>query len=146
MILDKETQLSAAQAITASAASTNIYDFGATPDSGFGTSLKLQCNIDTTFTTLTHLNFIGQTAASAADLNNSPTNIFDTSVALIANTQHPLGLSAGATILLPAIAGNLQRFFRLKYVPGGANAGAGALTTTLAVIDTQNNVPTTDFR
>lgn len=51
MILDAKLEFSDAQAITSTADSTNIINFGnADPNQGEGTKLVFHCDVDTTFT------------------------------------------------------------------------------------------------
>lgn len=133
-MLDNHTLFSNAQAITATAASTNVYDTGATPDSGAGQPIVLFCGVGTAFSVLTHLEIKAQT--SATENFTSTTNLFSTSASL---TQ----LGAGSIIHLPAITGGCLRYLRLHYTVAGSNATSGTITAGI-VLDKHNNVAAPD--
>jgi len=133
--LDQQTLLSNAQAITADAASTNIYDTGAIPDIGAGEPLVLHCSIDQAFTLLTHLDIQLQTDDNASF--TSARNLFSTSVALAS-------LTAGALVQLPAINGLCERFIRANYDVVGTNPTSGQITLGI-VLSKHSYTPATDF-
>jgi hypothetical protein len=119
---DAQARLSNAQAITATAASSNYYDFGATVDAGLGNPIPVNCSVGTAFTVLTHL-----AIAIETDDNTSfttPTKLFETSVALA-------GLGANAQIKLPSIKGGCERYVQARYTVGGSNPTSGTINLSL---------------
>lgn len=137
MILDDTLVLSDAQAITASAASTNIIDLGATGtafghaaalarDVGKGPiSIPIIVNVVETFATLTSLQVALQVDDDAAF--GSPTTIA-TGPAIAAAT-----LVAGYRFTFPAELpeGTSERYLRLNYTVAGTNASAGKITAAI---------------
>jgi hypothetical protein len=130
MIVDDTLVLSDHQAITASAASTNIIDIGAagTPfghaaavrrDIGIGTDIDVEVRVTTTFATLTSLSVALQVDDDAAF--GSPTTIA-TGPAVAAAS-----LVAGYRFTFPATLpeGTAERYIRLLYTVAGSDATAG---------------------
>jgi hypothetical protein len=131
MLFDKQNLFSDAQAITATAASTNIIDFGApdtpkhaknaiTRDIGKGTKPKLRVQVVQSFNTLTSL-----TVALQVDNDESfgsPKTIMDMSVPLAS-------LVRGAVILPEHVPrGSDERYMRLLYTVVGTNPTLGKIT------------------
>lgn len=131
MILDKQALFSDAQAITASAASTNQYDCGATgTPSGSSVPLKFDLGISDIplliqvvedFATLTSLTVTIQTDSDVAF--GSPATAWTSGAIPVAS------LKAGykfAAIFAPLTTN--ERYVRLNYTVGGSNATAGKIT------------------
>lgn len=141
MIYSKQSLLSDAQAVTATAASTNVYDLGAngTPvgasaalnrDMGKGLQVKLDVRVVTTFATLTSL---------TVTLEQDDDVAFGT-VTTVGGTQAiPVAsLVAGYKFNLDRLLlGLTKRYFRLKYTVAGSNATAGAITAGVVLDGTQ---------
>ncbi len=122
-MIESQARLSNAQAVTASAASSNYYDFGAAVDAGVGNAIPVNCSVDTTFNTLTDLTVTIQT-----DDNTS----FTSATTVFASAAIPLAsLTAGAQIKLPAIKGGLERYVRAYYTVGGSNPTLGKINLSL---------------
>lgn len=148
---DQSLLLSSAQAITSTAASTNLYDVtgagsGVAPVMTFGNAAKAQfdigvgdgsaipyllMNIGTTFTTSNAATLQVQIQA-AVDSTNSPgayTTIVETDAFAVSV------LTAGATLLLQipkvTLGESLPRFYRVNYVVGTGVFTAGAVTSVI---------------
>lgn len=135
MILDRQTMFSDQQAITATAVSTNVYDFGATGtvvgqsaalsyDHGSGGYIPLLIQVTEAFATLTSLTVTVETDDNEAF----------SSATIIATTQAiPVAtLVAGYVFQLTAIPiRSAERFIRLRYTVGGSNATAGKITAAV---------------
>lgn len=134
MIIDKQTLFSDEQAITASAASTNIYDTGAVADVGPGNTLKLLFGIDETFTVSTGISVTLQT-------DSEPT--FATPANLWVATTALAGLTRGARVSLPSVPAGCERYLRLSYGVIGSSATSGKVTAGI-ILDNQQNVSTAD--
>lgn len=158
MIMDQNLNFSTAQAITASAASTNIIDLtgvgsGNTPNLSFGNAStfgedlglgvagvipQVIVSITTAFATLTSLNIAFQGAPDSG--SNTPgawTTYGETGAIPVAS------LTLNGVIRLfwnpVQIAAALPRFIRLFYTVAGSNATAGALTANI-VINRDDNI------
>lgn len=132
MIIDNTLVLSDHQAVTATAASTNVWDLLAqgTPqgwltaygrDMGEGArSIPLLIEVTTTFATLTSLTVSVETDDNSAF--SSATTVY-TSGAVVAAT-----LVAGYKFNLQRVPnGVLEEFVRLKYTVAGSDATAGKI-------------------
>jgi len=132
MIWDMQGIFSDAQAITASAASTNYYDRGAagTPyggaaaivrDLGKGTPVPLRIQVVETFATLTSLKVGLQTDDNTSF--SSAATIFETEAIAAAD------LVAGYYFNLTQVPmKTLERYLRLYYTVAVSNATAGKIT------------------
>jgi hypothetical protein len=136
MILDSTLLFSDAQAITATAASTNIVDLGATGtpygalgalirDVGRGTPVEILVTVTTTFATLTSL-----TVSIETDDNSG---FSSAAIALTGNAVPVATLVAGYQFRVPTVLphGTNERYLRLKYTVAGSNATAGAVTAAI---------------
>ncbi|WP_299078681.1 Bbp16 family capsid cement protein [uncultured Paraglaciecola sp.] len=131
MIFDKTLQFSDAQAITATAVSTNVIDLGANDaphgetagparDIAVGMEIPLAVQVVETFLTLTSLAIVLQ--ASAAENMSSPTEITIADIAVA-------DLVAGKTLPYPTFPEGVSgRYMRLNYVVTGSDATAGKIT------------------
>ncbi len=121
-MIDAQGRLSNAQALTATAVSTNYYDFGAAVDAGIGNAIPINCSVGAALTVLTHLSIAIETDDNTSF--TSPVKLFETSVALA-------GLGAGAQIKLPAIKGGCERYVQARYTVGGSNPTSGTINLSL---------------
>lgn len=132
MILSKQDLFSDAQAVTATAASTNLIDLGAQGtvvgqsaalayDHGQGTYIPLLVQAVETFATLTSLTVTVETDDNAA---------FSSATTIATTTAIPVAsLTAGYIFGLTAIpTGAVERYIRLKYTVAGSSATAGKIT------------------
>ncbi|MCK7030064.1 Bbp16 family capsid cement protein [Enterobacter kobei] len=136
MILDKLLMFSEAQAVTASAASTDVIDLspidGTRRDIGVGYPLEFWATVNTT-----------ATAAGAATLNvqlqTSPDNstwttLYDSGTLALA------ALTAGKRLFSAKVPAGVQRYLRVNYVIGTGPLTAGAFTSGIN-LDVDNNTP-----
>ena len=132
MIMDRTALFSDGQAITATAASTNIVDLGATGtpyggtalvrDVGLGRSVPIVVTVTQSFDALTSL-----TISVETDDNSS----FSSATTKWTSPAYTLAqLATGAKYLLPdAIpAGVNERYVRLKYTVAGSSPTVGKIT------------------
>lgn len=125
MYLDKQNQFSAAQAITATAVSTNIIDLGDAKDHAPGHKLPLNAKVVTTFASNTSL-----TVALQTDDNTS----FSSATVVSQTGAVPVAtLVAGYDFTIGVPFEGLERYIRLNYTIGGSNATAGAVTAGIVV-------------
>ena len=130
-IMDRSLLFSDGQAITATAASTNLVDLGAHDityprDEGFGTQIPLVCTVTQTFNTLTSLTISIEMDDNAAF--SSATTIWTSPAYLLAD------LAIGKKYLLPDYlpAGLTERYVRLKYTVAGSAPTLGKITAGVA--------------
>lgn len=135
MILDNTAIFSDAQAITASAASTNIIDTGergtafghaaaVSADIGVGTEIEVTCNVVEAFNNLTSL-----TIAIQVDDNSG-----FASAKTVASRQYALADIDAATILqFPAElpVGTDEQYVRLYYTVAGTAPTTGKITASV---------------
>jgi hypothetical protein len=131
MIFDEQTLLSNQQAITATAASTNVIDLGATGtvigaagalprDIGKGVRIPLRVQVTEAFNNLTSLQVALQVAA-ASDFASSKT---------VKSITVPVAdLKAGKVVEIDYVPrGTDQRYLRLNYTVTGTAPTAGKVT------------------
>lgn len=136
MIFSKNLIFSDDQAITATAASTNVIDLGApgTPhnakaplaqDVAKGTPVPVLVQVTEDFTTLTSLTIAIRT--SAASNMGSPT--------IVAQQTIPVAdLKAGKQFSIHTLpVGINQRYMDINYTVGGSNAGAGKVVAGITM-------------
>lgn len=141
MIFDKENLFSDAQAITATAASTNVIDLGKTGrvqyagvdtkrDIGPGVPIPLRVQVVEDFTGLTSL---------TATLQVSATENFASPVNVGAQTINLAQLKAGAVFggLYHVPVGTSLRYVRLNYTVAGAGT-AGKVTAGIVASHQEN--------
>jgi len=131
MIFDSTNLFSDDQAITASAASTNIIDLGATNtpkhavkaitrDIGKGKPIDMLIQVTADFATLTSLTVAVQTDDNEAFA--SPTTVISSGAVAVAD------LVAGYVFPIVFVPrGTLERYVRLYYTVAGTNATAGTI-------------------
>jgi hypothetical protein len=128
MILDKLLQFSAAQAITAAAASDSVVDFGEARDLGTGECLYVVVTVTTAFTDSSSDSTL--TVALEGDSTESFTPDGTQDLFTI-----PALAAAGNTYiarLQPGSAPLQYRYNRLKYTPNNGNLSAGAVSAHIA--------------
>lgn len=136
-ILSRAQQFSNAQAITATAASTNVIDTGATGtvymaaaalarDLGKGTSIPLSISVVQNFNNLTSLTIAYQVATDAA---------FTTPVTVIQSPAYTLAqLNSGINLQPTEVPVNANlRYHRLYYTVAGTAPTLGQITAALAM-------------
>ncbi|CAM8501902.1 hypothetical protein KVG90_21690 [Klebsiella pneumoniae] len=136
MILDKLLMFSEAQAVTASAASTDVIDLGPIDgtrrDIGVGYPLELFVNVNTT-----------AAAAGAATVNIQLQTSPDNSTWTTLTSSGDLALSAltsGKRVMSQKVPQGVQRYLRFNYVVGTGPLTAGAFTAGIN-LDVDNNSP-----
>ena len=133
MIFDRTNLFSDGQAITASAASTNLIDLGATGtpvggsaivrDIGPGSDIPVMVTVTESFNTLTSLTISVQTDDNAAF--SSAKTVFTTPAILLAD----LAVGAKRNLLPDSIPlGTNERYVRLYYTVAGSNPSTGKIT------------------
>jgi hypothetical protein len=135
MLTDAFLQLSTAQAVTATAVSTNTVDLGVARDIAPGRPLYAVFQIDTTFTAAGGATMNCQVISSAAANLGSPTVIGDSGpipVAQLTAGRKLIAVGIGPSVLNAAPNG--QRFIGAQYTIGTGPMTAGAITAT--IVDT----------
>lgn len=135
MLTDAFLQLSTAQAVTATAVSTNTVDLGVARDIAPGKPLYAVFQIDTTFTAAGAATMNCQIVSSAAANLGSPTVIADSgpiAVAQLTAGRRLIGVPIGPNPV--AATPNGQRFIGAQYTVATGPMTAGAITAT--IVDT----------
>lgn len=122
MLLDNTLVFSEAQAVTASAASTNIVDQKAAGDA-YGALWVVAKVVDADFATLTSLT-VGVQTDSASNFSSAVTLASSGAIAAAALTE-------GEFICCFRLPADCKRYIRLYYTVGGSNATAGKVTAFL---------------
>ena len=129
MFIDKQNELSDAQDVTASAASTNTIDIGQTAQIGPGVRLRFRFKITETFDTLTNLTIALQGDTTAAF--SSAATLATTGAITLASG----GLAAGSEYTLTVPLSGVEQFIRAYYTVGGSDADDGIIDAFLEVYD-----------
>lgn len=136
MVLDKSTLLSEAQAVTASAASTNVLDLGAlgktayggrqlTHKVGEGKCIPLLIQVVEDFATLTSLKISVET-----DDNDA----FSSAKEILSQTVAVADLKKGFISAIDKLPrGIKERYVRVYFTVNGSNATAGKVTAGIAL-------------
>ncbi len=133
-IMDRTLLFSDGQAITATAASTNLVDLGAydtrmtqARDKGLGTSVPLEVTVTQSFNNLTSLTISIEGDDNAAF--SSATTIWTSPAYTLAQ------LATGAKYLLPDSlpAGLTERYVRMKYTVAGTAPSLGKITAGVSM-------------
>lgn len=127
MIFDSTNKFSSDQAVTASAASTNVIDLGVTARNvGLGQMVPLYIKVTEDFATLTSLQVIVQTD----DAENFSGAVDVVQTASIAVADLVDGYEFNLNVLTAGIEG---RYMRLSYVVTGSSASAGMITAGITM-------------
>jgi hypothetical protein len=131
MLTDANLTLSAAQAVTATAFSTNTIDLGVSRDIGSGEELNIYVNVDVTATAAGAATVNFQVVTSANANLSTPTIIGQTDAIPKAN------LVAGKQITIPVPRSFInalgQRYFGLQYTVGTGPLTAGAFSAGVVI-------------
>jgi len=124
MIPDKQNTFSENQAVTVTAASTNVIDLQAGRDLAAGTPVRLHIQVTEDFATLTSLTVTveGDTVENFA----SATTLASSGVIPVAS------LKAGYVFPLTFVPATSEQYLRLYYTVSGTTATAGKVTAFLA--------------
>jgi hypothetical protein len=117
--LDRQILFSSEQAITASAASTDVIDLGSSRDVGAGEPIMVLVQVTQAFDALTTLTVALQTSA---------TENFASPVQLTAQTLALASLTAGAKFAIGPVPRGVLRYLRLYYTVTGTTPTAGKIT------------------
>lgn len=129
MAVDALLQLSAAQAVTASAVSTNTLDLSQVRDLGAGGDLYVNFTVDTTVTAAGAATVTFQLISSASASLTSPTVLAQTDAigkAELTAGRRPISLEIPPSQLAAQPIG--QRYFGVQYTVGTGPLTAGAFT------------------
>ena len=132
MILDKQNLFSDDQAVTASAASTNVIDLGDNASEIqelIEKNAEIFCQVTVDFATLTSLKVTVQTDDDEAF--GSPTTVLET--AAIAAASLVAGYKFNVGRILPLIT---EQYVRLYFTVAGSDATAGKIAAGL-IVNTQ---------
>lgn len=129
MILDAELLLSDAQALTATAASTNLIDLGADRDIGKGEPLALVITVDVALA--------GTTPTFQPSIQTDDNSAFSSATTLLTGQSYS-ALAAGAKIVLP-IPDTNERYLRANYTIGGTSPTVTVTTSVLPMSMVQND-------
>lgn len=128
MIIDKSLMLSAAQAVTATAASTNYIDLGAARDIGNGQGLELIVNCDTAA-----LSTGSSTVTFALQSDDNTSFSSPTTVATSAAIAKASLTAATVVWRAPIPKFTAERYLRLYYTVAVADLTAGAFTAFIVL-------------
>lgn len=134
MYVDYETLMSDDQAITATAASTNLIDLGADVDIGKGEPVNILVQVTEAFNNLTSLAIALQTDDNTGF--SSATTLYTETLALAA-------LVVGARIRMQHMPADNERYLRMNYTVTGTAPTTGQVTAGV-VGDIQDWVSTAD--
>lgn len=132
MITDAFLQLSNAQAVTASAVSTNTIDLGVARDIGPGDELEVDITVDTTVTAAGAATVNFQVISSAAAALTSPTILVQSDAigkAELTAGRRPIRLRIPSSVLAAQPIG--QRYLGVQYTVGTGPLTAGAFTANV---------------
>ncbi|MCH2240982.1 MAG: hypothetical protein MK041_03400 [Aquabacterium sp.] len=132
MMLDALLQLSSAQAVTATAVSTNVIDLSQPRDIGVGEDLYATFGVDTSATAAGAATVTFEVIVSANSDLSSPTVIAATGAipkAELTAGRAPISLPIPPTAIPSAPLG--QRYLGVRYTVGTGPLTAGAFTATI---------------
>lgn len=127
MIMDKQNLFSDAQAVTATALSTNIMDLGkAGLNMGVGEELYLVCIVDTT------LDDSGDDSTITVTLETDSVEAMDSAAVLLTLGTFAANAAAGSRLVqrIPVSAA-YERYIGVRYTAANGSLSAGAFTTFL---------------
>lgn len=121
-MIDSQLQFSEQQAITATAASTNIIDLGKNREVAFGTPVPLMAIVNEDFDNLTSLKIAVETAETS-DMSGA--------VELASATVLAADLKKGKYIPLAFMPAGNKGYVQLKYTVNGSAPTTGKITASL---------------
>lgn len=130
MILDAHQQFSDAQALTATAASTNYVDLGVDRDMGKGEPLAVVITVGTALA--------GTSPTFQPSIETDDNSSFSSASTIITGQSYS-SLAAGAKIVVPLPHTN-ERYVRVKYTLGGTSptATVDAYLQPMSMIDSND--------
>jgi hypothetical protein len=134
MITDALLQLSAAQAVTATAFSTNTIDLGSNRDIGAGSDLKVVFGVDVSATAAGAATVTFQIVSSANANLSTPTILAQTDAigkAELTAGRRPITLDIANSILVAQPIG--QRYLGVQYTVGTGPLTAGSFTANIVL-------------
>jgi len=134
MIIDRLTLVSNAQAVTASAVSTDTVDLSQARDIGPGEEVQFSVTVDVAATAAGAATVQFQIISSASAALTTPTVLFTTDAIAIAQLtlgRRPIELTVPRSILAAQPVG--QRFLGTQYVVATGPLTAGSFTTAQVV-------------
>lgn len=123
MLLDQQALFSAAQAITATAASTNVIDTGSNKDVGKYGDIPLLIQVVEGFNNLTSLNVTVQTDDNSA---------FSSAADVLSMTIPLASLVLGYKSPVITLPMKMERYIRLNYTVTGTAPTTGKVTAGIA--------------
>ena len=127
MLMDRQNLFSSAQAVTASAASTDIIDLGSSRDIGAGEPLEIIVAVDTTFTA-------GGSATLDIALQTDTASNFGSAVTLASTGATAVAsLTSGVQIARFKIPRGTLRYLRLYYTVATGPMTAGTVTAGVSL-------------
>ena len=132
MIFDSTNKFSASQAITVTAASTNVIDLGVgLRDVGIGDTIPLFVGVDADFATLDSL--VVNVETSVDEAFSSPIVVVSTGAIVVGD------LVAGYQFNVDRITKGVEgRYLRLSYTVAGSAATAGSITAGITAGNQSN--------
>jgi len=131
MFIDAQHIYSDAQAVTSSAASTNVIDHGAAGDAGV--PLKVYVTVDTAFTTSTSATLTVSLYTDSVEAISSPTTL------ITSQTFAASALTEGAVLLNAYIPAGMEQYTEIYYTVGTGTFTAGKVNAQL-VFDAPSNL------
>ena len=125
MIMDKELEFSDSQAVTASAASTNVVDLGQTYDIGVGEDLYFVVQVDAAATAAGAATVTFTLQTDTVENFASPTGLINS------DAIGKAALTVGAKPIVARIPHGAQRYLRAHYTVGTGPLTAGAFSAFL---------------
>lgn len=126
MLIDKENLLSDGQALTATAASTNIIDLGAARELGTA-NIRLRVQVDAALTS-------GGSSTLTIALQTDDNASFSSATALFTTAAIPkASLVAGYVAVDIVVPKGTERYLRLNYTVGTADFTAGNISAFLVL-------------
>jgi hypothetical protein len=127
MYLDRQNLFSSSQAVTATAASTDIIDLGSSRDIGAGEPLEIIVAVDTTFTA-------GGAATLDIALQTDTSSGFGSAVTLASTGATAVAsLTSGVAIARWKVPRGVLRYLRLNYTVATGPMTAGTITAGIGI-------------
>ena len=137
MLIDKQLVFSDDQAITASAASTNVIDLGEARDIGNGEELFLYIQVTET------LDDVGDNSTITPKLETYDNEAFGSATTLRTYEAITANKAAGSEYFYRLEPASYERYIRLYYTVANGDLSAGKLTATIVKdIPKQRHYPT----